>query len=426
MTPLQVVIVSAFSLGAVCAGFLAVARIRLRTLKRRSAQPVEVPATGLSMSSAEHLWLHRSIDSRPLLAELRKESVDAPTALHTALLRASGLVSLHKPGPAQVAKVLSDTRAMREDVLTLMPEIERASTSTAPLIDAVLMEAIQAAPGAADDVIAAFVDLKIGDLLPVHDALADGVSSAGEHAAHAIANAHIPIITIATSAQRYWKAAQGGLDGRTALTEGAYEIGLRGGGVAAGATVGAHLFGTAFPIVGHIVGAGLGVLGGLIGSQVNAQRQARPLRDADAALRHRLAITGAELPDDAWQALDTRNWEALRQSQRALEAMSLELHDALNFWRRRIWPRFVDVAWAESLRRGNVEIAEERDRAEAFHSLVDRLKCDARGDAYLAAAAFAHPVVRATLGLESSDFELVATSLAAVVEQRQRLALLRS
>ena len=83
-----------------------------------------------------------------------------------------------------------------------------------------------------------------------------GLDSAG-HAVSAIADAHLPVITIFRSVHRATKSTQAGLDSDRVGENLALDLGLKGGGIATGATIGTAIF----PGVGTVVG---GILGGLL------------------------------------------------------------------------------------------------------------------------------------------------------------------
>jgi hypothetical protein len=234
----------------------------------------------------------------------------------------------------------------------------------------------------------------------------------------------VPIITIVTSVRHYTKAAANGLDAKTAFTEGAYDIALRGGGLAAGATIGAHALGTFMPIVGHIVGAGVGMLGGWIGAEINKSRQEQPLRNADLDFRIKLAEVGGTMRTSSWMTYAREDQQVVDDLRAALDALTREWQASSTWWRRQ-WPTFLDVAVAESVRRGHEDLMIEAQRSGEFRELARRMVQDDLGPAHLAAVAMARPKMRRELGLTDERYEIVSEALGKVTLERNKLASIR-
>lgn len=406
---------------------------RKELLANEATRAARVPELGVRLSGAEHLWLRRSFDTEPSLVTLAGRNIKTSDDLHAALL--SPAVSMSKRGPRQRAQKAAEVRARRTDLLELLPTLHEASVANAPVLDAVLEAAILTAP---PPILASGLHALIDSQLPnigvpgldlpglsgMHDALVDSASSASEHVLHSIADAHIPVLTIMSSIHRYGAAASNGLDVRTALTEGAMDIALRGGGMAAGATIGAHTVGAFFPVVGHVVGAGLGALGGWLGGEINKNRQQGPLRAADLALKNSLSAVGGKLPKDAWSTLAAESWEISSLTDEALHVLESEFA-AMRTLRQRLWPSFLLVATEQAVLNARADAEDELLSAREFDDLVRELERDECGQSHLAALALVRPELQREFGLSTAEIDVLNCRREALAEERAKLVLLR-
>ena len=108
------------------------------------------------------------------------------------------------------------------------------------------------------------------------------------HALAAIADTHIPVITLLRAAQRAARASAAGLDDSRVGENFALDAGLGGGGLVAGAIIGTHIF----PVVGTVIG---GLIGSLIGKGSATYVKERHLREAEADAKAQMERLGSSV-----------------------------------------------------------------------------------------------------------------------------------
>lgn len=150
-----------------------------------------------------------------------------------------------------------------------------------------------------------------------------------------IADAHFPIATTISSLHRAAKARSAGLDGGRVSENLAWDLGARGGGIAAGAAIGSVV-----PVVGTLIG---GILGGLLGGEIAAAGKTRHLKAAQDNAHRELAALGNSVSRQKWLSVVDE-----ADASYALEKAELSTFDAAIQRPRHLWPRFRDLA-AESL-----------------------------------------------------------------------------
>ncbi len=127
----------------------------------------------------------------------------------------------------------------------------------------------------------------------VVDPTLDAVGDAALTGLSAIADAHIPVVTIGTAIVRARSAASAGLETSRVAENLALDIGVTGGGIAAGALIGTAVL----PVVGTLVG---GIIGSVLGRGIAHEVKTRHLITAQNAANDRIARLGKVVGQDRW------------------------------------------------------------------------------------------------------------------------------
>lgn len=136
----------------------------------------------------------------------------------------------------------------------------------------------------------------------------DAGLGAGEHLLGAVAEMHLPVVTITRSIHRAMKASQNGLDSARVQENLAIDLVAKGGGLSGGAATGALIGGFFFPVVGHAVGGLIGgLIGGFAGSAVAEDAKSAHYNDARNKAHQATSEVGRSIPSDVWSDLVTRN-----------------------------------------------------------------------------------------------------------------------
>lgn len=371
-----------------------------------------------SLLIGEQIWLSKSLTEKPRAEELaasRARTVETLSDLVAAT--ANQLSESDRADAARRADRLREVREQRQDLKVVLPALSKAMYAAAPTMDLVLGQLLTSgALHGAGHVVQDLLDAHLGS---IQDGLIDAAGAGGHHALQAVADTHIPIFTIASSAKRYHSAYSHGLDSATAITNGAIDAGSR----ASGAMIGAHALGTFVPVVGHLVGAALGgLVGGMIGSQIIQQ----PFKIAYANLETALEQAGNEVSVDAWQSLVEQDGTVVGARQACLEVFITEVEAACpQTIRRRFWPSITDIALRDAIVAGKNELSAEWKEVYELEELLEKVSDDPKARTQIAAMAIVRPGAAEDLGIEAASIAAVHAALTEVQSERERLVLQR-
>jgi hypothetical protein len=193
----------------------------------------------------------------------------------------------------------------------------------------------------------------------VHSSLHEGIAAAhGEHALHGL-GMHLPMLTVAFSAYRNYRAVQMGKDVSAAVKHFGVESVGRGTGGFVGFKTGAAVGGlvTAGNPLGIAVGATIGAIGGgLFGGSLAEQYKRKPLDAAILSMKTALHNYGATFSDKLDAVLGYLEAPLIRL-QSSLTEVECDLalrHSRLMWW---LWPDFYTVLLEETARQGHKEAA---------------------------------------------------------------------
>ena len=168
----------------------------------------------------------------------------------------------------------------------------------------------------------------------VVEPVVDGVDAVGEGAVELLGGAAdfgIPITTTLLAVKKAVSSSNAGLESERVAENFAWDLGARGGSVAAGAAVGTAIL----PVVGTVIG---GLIGGFVGGGIASEGKTRHLRRAIQASDAARSSVGLSVSEDKWRSLGRGLERSLREEQRELDRLRLSAKT-----RRRLWPRLGDI-----------------------------------------------------------------------------------
>lgn len=248
-----------------------------------------------------------------------------------------------------------------------------------------------------------------------------GVNTAVEGAGHAlsaIADAHIPVVTIIRSIHRAKKSSDAGLDPARVGENLVLDVGFKGGGIAAGAMTGA-LIGGVVPIVGHIIGGLVGgVLGGLLGGNVAEDQKQRYLREATARSEQQTEAVGNLIGPVRWAKIAS----GMRDHGQRLSINVEAVDSCASNARRGLVPPLAHYILVAAAKVGS---AESQQVAKQYDDWLAELTASSGQDAALFRGAFAltRPDLYDLLGVDRNRAERAIDAHAEVQNERKKLAL---
>lgn len=263
------------------------------------------------------------------------------------------------------------------------------------------------ATNAIDDVAGNAIDVGVNVVL-------DGTG----HAVAAIADAHIPVVTIIRSIHRAKKSTDAGLDPARVRENLVLDVGFKGGGIAGGATAGA-LIGGVVPVVGHVVGALVGgVVGGFLGGGVAEGKKTRHLR---------LAMQRSQLLTDALgNSIGPVRWTkvaaAMRRLGQQLSGTVEQLDVAADAARRGLVPPLAHYILVAAARVGS---AEAETAAREYDDWLAELRASSGSDCATFRGRFAltRPDLHEVLDVDEKQVADAISAVHEVQQEREKLAL---
>lgn len=281
MEPSVLVVVLGFLALLTMTGLLpyVVHRQRHATAMRASESAVST-ASGEHLDAAEAVWAVRQVNESPHVRTLSDSKIHSAADVVRTI---DETIAVLPPGHAEEI-VQAQLRLERTSCLRaqLTSTTYRATADGPALADAAIISigALVSEPTiasiselllnqAADNALGSLADMD-----PV-DHLADTmIGSASEHGAAAIAgiaDAHLPVVTIITAIYSAKKSVDAGLDKGRAGENAAWDIGAKGGAIAAGSAIGTAVL----PGVGTVLGALVGAFTGTAGASYGRRRHLR-------------------------------------------------------------------------------------------------------------------------------------------------------
>lgn len=224
-----------------------------------------------------------------------------------------------------------------------------------------------------------------------------------------VADSGIPIATTFLSIKKAVQSSNAGLDGSRVGENLAWDLGARGGGIAAGAAIGTAIF----PVVGTVVG---GLLGGLFGGEVAAEGKSRHYRAARSAADEALEALGSSISPRKWAA-QTESLKAVVTAEKA-QLDILEAHDQRDGW----WPRPGPVLLRSVISIGESDhLLRRKDLAE-WQRAVHETAAPGQ-EIHRAVMVMTRPGLQHTLGTDNRLAKRVDTAYAHLAAEEEKLKL---
>lgn len=399
-------------------------RSRSRRVADTARRPVLID--GELLDPAEVIWSLRQATRVPSVEDL--SDARSSDAEQLASLAASTVEQLDAASYDQFVRVRTRLESMRAARERLAEPVEALASTAAPAAADALAIAVSQAVGSttisqvgAALGVTGFHSLMGGAAahLPADHLVDAGATLVGEGAGHlaaAIVDAHVPVFTIVTAAHRARGAHRAGLEGRRVAENLAWDVGAKGGAVAAGAAIGTAVF----PGVGTVVG---GVIGAVAGSGAAHAGKRRHLREAQKFLDSAIADISSVIDHSALRQITEESLVNLTEKQRARQILAEELahyRDRRPWWARKLCP---SLGWHIFVRTLDVATADLAFETSLHQRLVQAVR-----------AADSSPVLRTYLwttatrlltwvDLKGPDTTFVAGSIERVAVERGKLKL---
>lgn len=293
-------------------------------------------------------------------------------------------------------------------VSQLMSHVDLSQLLSGELVHHAARGAAQLAP----DLTSSLVDHLDHALAPMIDHAADAVGDALLGGVTAVADAHLPLFTLARSLRRAKVASDAGLEQSRVTENLLLDAGATGGATAAGAVLGSFIV----PGLGTVVG---GMLGGFVGRAVAQLGKERHLMEAQRLAERRLQDVGRKVPSTQWRAMSADLTQCLRRA----DASLLHLQGALRHHRRRLRPARLGVAvLGVAAETGAADLRVQlRDLHEWNRSIEETAGSDAA--TFRGVMVTTRPDLAERFAVPASTISAAVEANEAVREERRKLAL---
>lgn len=227
----------------------------------------------------------------------------------------------------------------------------------------------------------------------------------------AIADAHIPVVTVVRSLYQASRSSQAGLDSDRVAENLGWDVVAKGGGIVAGAAIGTAIF----PGVGTVIG---GFLGGLFGSEAAEQGKTRHLRAAVDRADESNARVGESISPDSWREIASTMAEHLGW----LQTTQQDLGRAAISLKQGFVPPLMYYLVARASRVGAIEVQRVSDEYTSW--LAELSEYDAPEFAYARGVLLlTRPELHERLGVKPKLVAKAMTRNGEVQEERRNLEL---